>query len=98
MYYKRCRRWEENAPLPESQEPENFTLRRCSYVQQGSEPEGCKVFQSLITQWATHTITQHRLPIYFAGEDYSLGHNNSTEDQSVLKLSVPLAKGSLPFP
>ena len=29
-----------------------FTLRRCSCVQQGSEPEGCKVFQSLITQWA----------------------------------------------
>lgn len=79
---------------PTSRNPgaRKFTLGRCSYVQQGSETEGCKVFQSLITQWATHTVMQHRLPIYFSGEDYSLRHNNSTGDQCPQTL-FPWLKG-----
>lgn len=64
--------------------------RRCSYVWEGSGPDGSKVFQG-----ATHTIIQHSPTIYFTGEDYSLWPNNSTGDGRALKLSVLLAIGKV---
>ena len=62
-------------------------------VQQGSGPDGSKVFQG-----ATHSIIQHSPTIYFTGEDDSLLPDSSTRGGRVLKLSVLLAGESLPFP